>query len=510
MCIDRISAGLAILCLSAFLVQARANGEDLRRLYDLTPVSATNPVVAEVKDCDIEIPVSEFAGFIRTHTPPNRYGRQLTADEKRRALDGVIDDHFWVWYGYAHHADQNSDIQEMLAVTRDEAMKALLLKAEANDRADSLPDYERLKQQLEQRLFDQAEIHIQKHAYDVLLAAANRVNLADQAATNAMAAPPDGLSAAERNLPLAVSKAATVPVGPFLDAYRQLPVAERPDLAKHEVVEALLRSALTDSLMLAEARRRGLDKDKAVREQVQSDCTGLVRMWALDQVTRQTVEAMQQPGVELKVRQWYDAHLKSLYTIRDKDGNTRVMDFKTNYAIIKDDCFNGLQEQLRAERLRQFRAGHPVRIDEKRLAGLALNWWEPVEVAELAPPLVSWDADTREYAVKPGETNATFSFTVTNNAPVELVLEDIFPVNEFITVTAPVPPLKLNPGEHGEVRVNVDLRNKRGIGHSPIHVMSSLGSKTLMLTLIYPDPAGTESGRKALPAQPAGNSSRLP
>src|SRR5690349_13601285 len=81
---------LSSLLRLATLVAAMASGahaatpaiEDIRRLYDNTPVSATNPVIASVPECQIEIPVSEFRAFVTFDLPRAEQWRLLTAAEK--------------------------------------------------------------------------------------------------------------------------------------------------------------------------------------------------------------------------------------------------------------------------------------------------------------------------------------------------------------------------------------------------------------------------------------------
>ena len=458
--------------------------EDVRRLYDLSPVSPANPVLVEVKKCSIEIPVSEFAAFLRSDTPPGREGKLLTAEEKRKELDKLLNDYFWVWEGYSKKADQAADTKGMLQITRAEAMKAILIREEADARATNYNDYLNRKQAFIRSLLDKLDVRLSSSAYEVLKAGAKQADIVD-AKTNASADTPI-LTPQALELPLATCKIATNRVGDLLAAYRQLPLGTRPNLENRDSVIGLLQTVLENSLLLAEAERRGLDKDIQVQQQVQSDRTGLVRMWALDQITRKTQDIMNAPGSEARLKQWFEANKKSRYTTHDAQGD-HVIDFTRNYDAIKDDCFIDLQQKLRDEELRNMRQGKTIRINEKLLDQTDFNWREVVHITELAPPIAHWDTDVREYTVKPGETNVSFAFTITNTAPVELVVEDIHPANEFVTVTAPTLPLKLNPAQWAEMRMDVDFRNKKGVGHSPIYVISSLGNKTLTLIIHYPD-----------------------
>src|SRR5437899_6484231 len=97
---------LPILAATAFVLSASilpltAAIEDVRRLYDLTPVSTNNPVLASVKECQIEIPVSEYRAYINSAFIPGKEGKTLAPAEKRAKLDELLNEYFWVWQGYS-------------------------------------------------------------------------------------------------------------------------------------------------------------------------------------------------------------------------------------------------------------------------------------------------------------------------------------------------------------------------------------------------------------------------
>src|SRR5205823_8507483 len=133
--------------------------------------------------------------------------------------------------GYAAKADETDrDIRGMLAVTRNEAMKALLVEREADTKVTSLEEYEKLKEDIRRRIFDEAEIHVSPKAYAIL--------------TNALDSPDTkeaDITAEEKNFPLATCKAGAVTVGTFLSAYMEMPVESRPDVALQENLVKVLR-----------------------------------------------------------------------------------------------------------------------------------------------------------------------------------------------------------------------------------------------------------------------------
>src|SRR4051812_48479275 len=91
-------------CLAATpLRAAEQNIEKLHRLYDLSPVSQQNPVVARVAGCDIEIPVSEFRAYV-AGLPEDQKRTSLTLEEKRARLQELLNEHFLLWDGYRQGA----------------------------------------------------------------------------------------------------------------------------------------------------------------------------------------------------------------------------------------------------------------------------------------------------------------------------------------------------------------------------------------------------------------------
>ncbi|HXF10170.1 MAG TPA: DUF1573 domain-containing protein [Desulfuromonadaceae bacterium] len=467
------------VCLSLLVLiigfSSMADIEDVWRLYDLTPVSTNNPVLASVPECRIEIPASEFRAYINSAFIPNKEGKTMTPADKREKLQSLVDDYFWVWRGYSEKADVvDREIHGMLAITRDEAMKALFIEQEADARVKSLEEYEKLKGEIRDRLFDQAEIHVSSTAYAVL--------------TNAIASTNGGgtsLSAEDRNLPLATCKVGAVNVGAFADIYLQMEPANRPDLSREDGVAKVLKELFADHLLLAAARERGLDRAEPVRTQVQADRTGLVRQWALDQVTRRAEEMTKAPDYEKQLKKWYKANLKTRYTTKNPDGTKHVIDFEKDRPTVQGDYFNDLQERLRQDELKKMRKGKKIQVDDKLLTQLVVTWPEPHQPAEMPSSLVGWDATTREFTARAGDTNVVLSFTMTNLSPYDLTIQDIHAVNEFITVESPPMPWTIKPGDQGTLRANVDLRNKKGTGYLPVEVTSSLGSKTLTLKITY-------------------------
>jgi hypothetical protein len=143
---------------------------------------------------------------------------------------------------------------------------------------------------------------------------------------------------------------------------------------------------------VAEARRRGLEKTALVREKVQQNRNVLMRLWFLDQITARTSAAMNEPGTEMRLKQWYDSHVKSLYAYRDKNGKEQVQSFEANHDSIRNDYFEDLQDRFRADAIRLLRSGRTIHINEELLKQVAVMW-PPLPPALDLPPAESSDTN---------------------------------------------------------------------------------------------------------------------
>ncbi len=461
-----------------------------RRLYDLSPVSASNPVLARVEECGIEIPASELRGFVESTSPPGSEGKELGLTEKRRELQRLLDDHFWAAEGLAKKADQTEENAELLRITEADTMREVLLRQEVGPKARTDDDYQKLYQSLLQRIFDKTEIHLSPSAYELIKAAARRI---DAGSASRGAHPLDGSAATdailtpeERGVSFATSKLGAVRVGDLLQAYEQTPREARPHLERQEEMLRVLREIWSQELLLAEARERGLERAELVQQRVHSDRVSLARQWALEQTTRKATELMKQPGTAAKVKEWYAAHQKDLYTVQDENGRSRVLPFDADRQTIESDYSNDLVARLRADEMQRLRQGCRISIDEEALARSPLRWPAAASAPALSSSDVAWDADTRSYTARRGQTSAPFAFTLTNVSRSELLVREVRTPVEYVALKVPPLPWKLGPGERGEIRAEVDLRNKVGVGQVPIEVETSRGSKTLTLNITYP------------------------
>jgi len=110
----------------------------------------------------------------------------------------------------------------------------------------------------------------------------------------------------------------------------------------------------------------------------------------------------------------------------------------------------------------------------------------PVQPATQPLPLVA-DADVKEYTAKPGETNAQFTFTLTNTSPTDVTVSEVHTSCGCTVAQLPSQPWILAPGTNGQIHVSVDLRGKKGQVTKLVYVNGTTGSKTLTVKVSIPE-----------------------
>lgn len=382
---------------------ASHNISDLHRLYDMTPVSETNPIVAEVTDCNIEIPVNELRAYVNAMPNsipvlPNGSKRPLlTLEQKRAVLDKLVDEHFLMWIGYQEKADQNPDVTHLLNVTKGMLMDEALIALEIGE---NRADYAQAYQKLLDRIFNQTDFTVSNNAYDKLKSALKLLQSAEAASpaqTNFLSDPNlNKLPPSERQAvidsvqnalrPSILNKltpeirdcifarcdAGFVTVGNVLEYYQKIPADKRPDLKTRDGLNQILEQMFEKSLLTEEAQKHGLDKSPMVLEKLQLNRNMLVRLYTLNQIADEAMAQSKTPGEQARVKQWYQDHLKDRYTYKDDSGNEQVISLDQQYERIENDYIDDLREKLRNEHLHAIRAAHKVEVNEDVLEKIVL------------------------------------------------------------------------------------------------------------------------------------------
>ena len=109
----------------------------------------------------------------------------------------------------------------------------------------------------------------------------------------------------------------------------------------------------------------------------------------------------------------------------------------------------------------------------------AATTFAQVPVPTPAEPLV-FDQMLKDYTPKMGETNAHFTFSLTNVSSSEVVINNVRTSCGCTVANLPSKPWRLPPGVSGEFGVVVDLRGKFGTLVKSVFVDSSIGTNAMM------------------------------
>ena len=106
--------------------------------------------------------------------------------------------------------------------------------------------------------------------------------------------------------------------------------------------------------------------------------------------------------------------------------------------------------------------------------------------------ILTFDAESKETTIKPGELAATYLFLLTNVSPAEVIISRVQPSCGCTTAQLPPMPWKLPTGASGQIPVSMNVQGKSGVVTKTLTVYTDQGQKTLLLktTIPLPDPQG--------------------
>jgi hypothetical protein len=132
-----------------------------------------------------------------------------------------------------------------------------------------------------------------------------------------------------------------------------------------------------------------------------------------------------------------------------------------------------------------------------------------VHSSELIPPnVLVWDGEYKQHNAGPGETNAAFTFWVTNVCSTNVLILNVETSCGCAVTKTPKLPWVLWPGESGPIKVDLDLRGRQGALFKGVHLTTSAGVKSLVVRVNLPAPTAvtnslpTHTMRRLPPAAP--------
>jgi hypothetical protein len=111
----------------------------------------------------------------------------------------------------------------------------------------------------------------------------------------------------------------------------------------------------------------------------------------------------------------------------------------------------------------------------------------PDSTDTMEPNILAWDAVSKEYRAHTGETNAPFSFSLTNVSARPVVIYQTSTSCDCTVAKLPASPWTLASGASGKIDASIDLSDKVGIVTNSIIVYTSQGNRRLNVKAILPE-----------------------
>ena len=111
-----------------------------------------------------------------------------------------------------------------------------------------------------------------------------------------------------------------------------------------------------------------------------------------------------------------------------------------------------------------------------------------VSPSPLPPNILAWDAESKDYDVKPGEMQAHFTFYFTNVSATNIIISSAVASCGCTVPKLPQLPWTNAPGALGEIPVTMQLAGKNGVVFKTITVNTDRGQKVLTVKAVIPPP----------------------
>ena len=345
-----------------------------RRLFDFTPASGSNPVVA-VLGGSIQIPLSELRAY-RSAERAHAITDPGSLPQKRAVLDDLINEYLYVDEAYRTGVAQSPAFLRQMEATRTMILTDFMsARARSRTAAGANPASDPAAAMAD-RLFDAADIRVSNEAYAVIARAATALTHADEASHFGPVI--ESRQEAEHKL-IAIVDAApeavavrfadkSLTVHQILAIYAGLP-APRPKVQTHEDFLALIKPLVTPELMAIEAVQVGIADQPDFQDKLIQNRNALLRFHMQDLVERQAADQLGMPDTEAQLAAWYREHPGD-YTAANDQGAMKPLSFEQAKLRVAADYSVVLRDRLLAAKARELRKACPVSIDERALGEL--------------------------------------------------------------------------------------------------------------------------------------------
>lgn len=358
----------ALTC--AALAPARA--DESRRLFDFTPVSADNPVVATVAGT-IQIPLSELRAY---RTGERLQAKTDTPAQRRALVDDLLNEYLFVDEAYRAGVVESPRFAKQMEATRTMILTDFMATRAMIEKGPTSPDAGDAAAALADRLFDTAAIDISNEAYAVIQRAAKLVDTTSAASKRGpvVDSPEDAaakLYAIINAAPEAVAvryEGGALSIHEILSIYSGLP-APRPPVETQEGFIAMIKPLITPELMASEAVRRGIAREAEFQNKLVQNRNALLRFQAHGTIEAQANAVIRSPDLEAQLQPWYRAHADA-YAVPVARGGKKIPPYAEARDRALADFSVELVERLQAEKARELRKLRAVTIDEEVLGRL--------------------------------------------------------------------------------------------------------------------------------------------
>jgi hypothetical protein len=333
-----------------------------RRLFDFTPISNTNAVVARIGNT-VEIPVTEYQAYIAAEKQIIIRTNSCFA-ERRTLLDDLVGEYLLVNDAYKDGIDQRPDFLRKMDYTRTILLSEFLTAQEVDAKAKTAEEYNHLLNDLQNRVFDAAEIIVSNEAFEKLRKVAKDINALDPASTGRKTSSAKIRAVMEKldESVLARYNGEKVSVKEVFAIYANLH-APRPRLETNQDLIDILRPLVMPSLLAAEARKQGIENLADFKNKVDQNRNALLRIYEHGVLQQQASDGMKVPDLSERLQAWYKQNAER-YAIEGPSGSKTTPPYSEVHERVEGDYSVDLWERLEADKIHSLRKSCRIQIDD--------------------------------------------------------------------------------------------------------------------------------------------------